>query len=126
MSGTDGDTGGLMRDMPDLGTLMESLQKVQEARSQTFEGVAGGGVVRISALGDGSFQSVLIAPEVVDPDDVDLLQDLVLAALHDLTARLGVAQQQAIGALGSIDIGGMLGGLPMASDDRPDDRSDDQ
>lgn len=120
MSGTDGDAGGLMPGMPDLGGLMESLQKVQEARSHSFEGVAGGGAVRISALGDGSFQSVRIAPDVVEAGDVDLLEDLVLAALHDLTATLAVAQREAMGALGSIDIGGMLGGLAPAPEDETD------
>jgi len=106
---TDESPGGLP-ELPDLGGLMESLQKVQEARGQTFEGVSGGGMVRVVALGDGSFQSVAINRECVDPDDVDLLNDLVLAALHDLSARLAEAQQQAMGALGSFDLGAMFGG----------------
>lgn len=124
MSGIDDDQGGPAPGMPDLDGLMESLQKISDARSQRFEGVAGGGVVRIAALGDGSFQSVRIAPEVVAPDDVDLLEDLVLAALHDLTARLAVAQQEAMGALGSIDVTGMLGG--HAGSDDPHDSGPDE
>ena len=113
---TDDDAGGLaLPGMPDLGGLMESLQKVQEARTQTFQGHAGGGMVTVTALGDGSFQSVAINPECVDPADVDLLQDLVLAALHDLTQRLAEAQQEAMGALGGLDLGSMLGGA--AGDD---------
>ena len=111
MSDQPDDAGGLeLPGMPDLGGLMESLQKVQEARTRTFEGVAGGGMVRVVALGDGAFQSVEIKRECVDPDDVELLQDLVLAALHDLTARLAEAQQEAMGALGNLDLGSMFGG----------------
>jgi hypothetical protein len=74
-------------------------------------------MVKVQALGDGSFQSVEIAVDVVDPNDVELLQDLVLAALHDLTARLAEAQEQAMGALGNLDLGGLLGGLGGAPED---------
>ena len=103
-------------ELPDLGGLMDSLQKVQAARTRTFEGVSGGGMVRVVALGYGSFPSVEIKPDCVDPDDVDLLCDLVLAALHDLTARLAEAQQEAMGALGSFDLGAMFGGPGDGSD----------
>ena len=96
--------------MGDLGGIFDSLQKVQDARSQTYEGHAGGGAVVIRATGDLDFESVTIDPEVVDPADVEMLQDLVLAALHDLASTMGAAQQEAMGALGMIDVGGLLGG----------------
>jgi DNA-binding YbaB/EbfC family protein len=119
VSDTDDDAGGLaLPGLPDLGGLMESLQKVQEARTQTFEGHAGGGMVTVVALGDGSFQSITINPECVDANDVELLQDLVLAALHDLTARLAEAQQEAMGAaLGGLDLGSMFGGGEIDADE---------
>jgi DNA-binding protein YbaB len=97
-------------DMPDLGGIFDSLQKVQEARSQTYEGHAGGGAVVIRATGDLQFESVSIVPEVVDPADVEMLQDLILAALHDLASTMAEAQQVAMGALGALDVGGLLGG----------------
>ncbi|MEA2422702.1 MAG: nucleoid-associated protein EbfC [Thermoleophilaceae bacterium] len=105
--------------MPDLGGLMESFQKVQEARSQIYEGRAGGGAVIVRGAGDLSFESVTIRPDVVDPADVEMLQDLVLAALHDLTARMAEAQEQAMGGLGGLDLGGLLGGagLPSGEED---------
>jgi DNA-binding YbaB/EbfC family protein len=96
--------------MPDLGGIFDSLQKVQEARSQTYEGHAGGGAVVVRATGDLQFESVSIDPEVVDPSDVEMLQDLVLAALHDLASTMAEAQQAAMGALGALDVGGLLGG----------------
>src|SRR5947207_1875681 len=99
-----------MPDMPDLGGIFDSLQKVQEARSQVYEGHAGGGAVVVRATGDLEFESVTIDPEVVDPSDVEMLQDLVLAALHDLATTMATAQHAAMGALGSLDLGGLLGG----------------
>jgi len=96
--------------MPDLGGIFDSLQKVQEARSQVYEGHAGGGAVIVRATGDLEFESITIDPEVVDPSDVEMLQDLVLAALHDLAATMAEAQQAAMGALGALDLGGLLGG----------------
>lgn len=116
MTDNDSDAGGLTPGMPDLGGLLDSFQRVQAARDQVYEGVAGGGAVKVHALGDGSFQSIEIAAEVVDPADVDLLQDLVLAALHDLTTQMARAQHDAMGALGDMDFGGLLGGLVLPDD----------
>jgi DNA-binding protein YbaB len=98
--------------LPDLGGLLDSFQKVQAAREQVYEGHAGGGAVVIRATGDLQFESVTIAPEVVDPEDVEMIQDLVLAALHHLANTMADAQQDAMGALGGLDLGGLLGGNP--------------
>ena len=97
-------------EMPDLGGLLDSFQKVQQARTQMYEGHAGGGAVVVRATGDLEFESISIAPEVVDPADVEMLQDLVLAALHDLATTMANAQRDAMGALGALDLGGLLGG----------------
>jgi nucleoid-associated protein EbfC len=96
--------------MPDLGGLLDSFQRVQAAREASYEGTAGGGAVVVRASGDLQFEAVTISADVVDPSDVEMLQDLVLAALHDLAATMADAQQQAMGALGGIDLGGLLGG----------------
>lgn len=106
--------------MPDLGGLLGQAQKMQEqmvqaqaaAAETVVEGRAGGGVVRIEATGGLEFRSVTIDPSAVDPDDVDMLQDLVLAALHDAVAKANEAQAGAMGGLdlGGLDLGGMLGG----------------
>jgi DNA-binding YbaB/EbfC family protein len=99
-------TGGVDGDA--LGSLLAEAQKLMAAQAAAadieVEGVAGGGVVRITTTGAGQALKVTIAPEVVDPDDVGMLEDLVLAALHDVNARLVEIQRQALGPLG-----GMLG-----------------
>ncbi|RMG40624.1 MAG: YbaB/EbfC family nucleoid-associated protein [Candidatus Dadabacteria bacterium] len=63
--------------------LQEKIQKTrEEAENLTAEGTAGGGVVKVVASGRNLIESVEIAPEAVNPDDVEMLQDLVLAAAN--------------------------------------------
>ena len=105
----DRPTGG----MPDLGGLLESAQQMmaqaQAAASRGVEGASGGGLVKVAVDGHFEFHSISIDPSVVDPHDVALLEDLVLAALRDASAQLQSGQQ---GALGGLDLGGLdLGGL---------------
>ena len=105
----------------DMGSLLQSAMQMQQdllaaqaqAAEAVLEGVSGGGAVRIEVTGGLEFRSVTIDPEVVDPDDVDLLQDLVLAALHDATARVQSLQAQAMPSLGGL---GGLGGLDDLGD----------
>ena len=66
-----------------------------------------GGAVRIAVTGGLEFRSVHIDPEAVDPDDVEMLEDLVLAALHDATAKVHELQAEASTALGGLDLGGL-------------------
>lgn len=99
--------------MPDLGGLLESAQQMmasaQAAASQVVEGASGGGLVKVRVDGHFDFHSITIDPSAVDPDDVALLEDLVLAALRDASAQLQAGQQ---GAMGGMDLGGLdLGGL---------------
>lgn len=99
--------------MPDLNSLLETAQTMQhqllEAQSElagtVVEGQAGGGVVKVVLTGAMEFQEVSIDPSAVDPGDIEMLEDLVLAALHDATAKLH--ELQAAGPLGGIDIAGL-------------------
>lgn len=108
----------------DLGGLLESAQQAfsaqAQAAQQVVEGSAGGGVVTVEMTGNGEVTRVTLAPEVVDPDDIDMLQDLIVAALHDAGVKVTELQRQALGALGGLDIGGlgeMFGGLAGGPDD---------
>jgi DNA-binding YbaB/EbfC family protein len=80
------------------------------AAAQVVEGSAGGGVVKVTATGAGEFTAVHIDRSVVDPADVDMLEDLVLAALHDAAQRVLELSQQSMGELGLGGLGGLLGG----------------
>jgi DNA-binding YbaB/EbfC family protein len=74
-----------------INQMMKQVQKMQAdmAAAQdaladaTVEGSAGGGMVKVVVTGSGDVQAVRIAPDVVDPDDVEMLEDLVLAAVND-------------------------------------------
>jgi DNA-binding YbaB/EbfC family protein len=95
----------------DLGGLLQSAQQAfsaqAEAARQVVEGTAGGGVVTVEMTGNGEVTSVTLAPEVVDPDDIDMLQDLIVAALHDAGVKVTELQRQALGALGGLDVSGL-------------------
>ncbi len=117
----------------DMGALLEQAMEMQqqllEAQSATaetvVEGQSGGGAVTIRVTGGMEFESVVISPAAVDPDDVELLQDLVLAALHDAVDQIGRLQQPSMGALDLGAMGGALG-LGTAASDADDDDEDDE
>ena len=82
--------------------------KVQaELEALRIEGTSGGGLVRIEMTGAREILSVRIDPSAVDPADVELLQDLVLAALRDASRQVDEAVQKKTSAL----LGGMLPGM---------------
>ena len=91
----------------DFNALLEQAQQMQAqlmeaqaaAAEQVHEGVAGGGAVHVTVTGGMEFLSVKIRKDAVDPDDVEMLEDLVLAALHDAVARVNEAQQSALGGM---------------------------
>ncbi len=104
--------------------LDQMLQQVQQMQSdmlaaqqalaeETVEGSAGGGMVKALMTGSGDLKSIEISPDVVDPSDVEMLQDLVVAAVADADRRARDLQAEQLGgATGGLDLGGGdLGGL---------------
>lgn len=99
----------------DLNNLMQQAQAMQEqmAAAQeaqaaaTVTGSSGGGKVTIEATGGGEFRNVTIAADAVDPDDVELLEELVLAALHDVTAQIASLQSSAMDNIQLPDLGAL-------------------
>jgi len=75
----------LMRQVEQMQQRMAQAQ--EEIAAATVEGSAGGGVVTVTMTGDQEMRAVTIKPEAVDPEDVETLQDLVLAAVNDALQR---------------------------------------
>ena len=90
--------------------LMRQLETAQaELAAAEVTGTAGGGLVTVTVSGTGEFRSVKIDPKAVDPDDVETLEDLVLAAIHNAANAAGTLAEKKMGPLA----GGMGGlGLP--------------
>ncbi|MGI6534902.1 MAG: YbaB/EbfC family nucleoid-associated protein [Eggerthellaceae bacterium] len=85
------------------------LQKAQaEVAQMTAEGTAGGGMVKATVKGDMTVQSVKIDKIVVNPDDTEMLEDLVVAAINDAFREMNeIAQQHIDAATGGMQIPGM-------------------
>lgn len=80
----------------------------QELAEATIEGTAGGGAVKVTMSGDQKIQGITIAPEVVDPEDVEMLQDLILAAITDAAERVSAKQAESFGAItGGLNLPGL-------------------
>lgn len=115
MSGRGGGFGG----QPNMQQLMKQAQKMQqqleatqaELASTEVTGSAGGGLVTATLTGSGELVSLAIDPSVVDPDDVETLQDLVVAAVRDAHRAVSELAAEKMGPLtGSAGLGGL--GLP--------------
>jgi DNA-binding YbaB/EbfC family protein len=83
----------------------QALKAQQQLAEQTVDGSAGGGAVSITVSGGLRVQSLKIAPEVVDPDDVEMLEDLVTAAVNEALQKVqGLQMQQVSGLAGQFGI----------------------
>jgi hypothetical protein len=103
---------------PEINQLVAQAQKMQEQLAaaqkelakRTFEGSAGGGMVVATVTGAQELVDISISPEVVDPDDVEMLQDLVVAAVRRALEAASAAASDELGGLtGGLDLGGLLG-----------------
>jgi DNA-binding YbaB/EbfC family protein len=91
--------------------MQANMMKAQEELgSSTVEGTAGGGAVKIVMNGHQQVESITIDPEFLDPDDVETLQDAILAAFQDAFSKTQDLIQQ---KMGSATVG--LGGIPGLS-----------
>ena len=100
-----------MPQQPNMQQLLKQAQKMQQEmmaaqealKEEVVEAAAGGGMVTVRVAGDLTVKSIVIDPQAVDPDDLELLQDMVLAAVNE---GLRSAQE-----LASSRLGGIAGGL---------------
>ncbi len=101
----------------DMKKMMKQAQKMQmelaraqeEIKDMTFEATAGGGMVKAVALGDMSIQSIEIDKDAVDPEDVEMLEDMVLAAVNEALRGVGEASSSRLNSItGGMNIPGLM------------------
>jgi hypothetical protein len=107
--------------MPNMQQMMAQVQKMQhdmqlaqeELKNEVVEASTGGGMVTVKVSGDLQVHEVRIDPAAVDPDDLEILSDMVLAAVNEaLRMAQALAESKLGGATAGLDLGG-LGGLGL-------------
>lgn len=107
-----------MNPPPDMNQLLRQAQQMQEQlmatredlAARTYEGVSGGGAVRVIVTGNGRIDSISIDPSVIDPADPEMLGDLVVVAANQALETASADASNAMGGLtGGLDLGGLLG-----------------
>ena len=100
-----------------MGAMMKQAQKMQaelaraqeEIKDMTFEATAGGGMVKVVANGDMTVDSIVIDPEAVDPEDVEMLQEMVAAAVNEALRGVSeISSQRLNAATGGLNIPGLM------------------
>ncbi len=105
--GMGGNMNNLMKQAQKLQKQMEEAQKDLETKE--FEASVGGGAVTVRVSGKKELKDLIIKPEVVDPDDVEMLQDLVLTAVNEALKKAEEETNSSMGKLtGGLNIPGMF------------------
>src|SRR5205814_8401666 len=106
---------------PDFGAILKQAQQMQsemlkaqeDLKNETVEATVGGGMVAVKMSGDMEIKEIRIDPEAVDPEDVEMLQDMVLAAVNEaIRSSQELAEKRLGGAMGGL---GGPGGLDLGS-----------
>ena len=105
--GGGGNMGAMMKQAQ---TMQAELARAQEEiKDMTFEATAGGGMVKVVANGDMTVDSIVIDPEAVDPEDVEMLQDMVAAAVNEALRGVSeISSQRLNAATGGLNIPGLM------------------
>ncbi|MBO5364645.1 MAG: YbaB/EbfC family nucleoid-associated protein [Clostridia bacterium] len=109
--GMGGMGGGNMNQMiKQAQKMQEQMLKMQEEmETKSFEATAGGGAVRVVISGKRELQEIELKPEVVDPDDVEMLQDLIVAAVNEGLRKMEADNASQMGQLtGGLNIPGLF------------------
>lgn len=90
--------------------MQSQVEQMQAAlTAQVVTGSAGGGAVTIEMTGDQRLKSIKIKPEVVDPEDVEMLEDLIMAAFQEATDKVMALMNETFGPLaGGLDLDGLM------------------
>lgn len=90
--------------------MQEQMMKMQEEmENKTYEAAAGGGAVKVVLDGKRELKEVILSPEVVDPDDIEMLQDLIVAAVNEAMRKVEEDSSAQLGSItGSLNIPGLF------------------
>jgi hypothetical protein len=105
-----------MPKIPNINQMMSMAQNMAKQMEEQMdaigvEGNSGGGMVTVKMDGHKRLQTLRIAQEVVDPSDIDMLQDLIVAAINDAQAKVEEKLKSGLGGMG----GGLPGGFPFGA-----------
>ncbi|MCQ2522487.1 MAG: YbaB/EbfC family nucleoid-associated protein [Lachnospiraceae bacterium] len=103
-----GNMNNLMKQAQRMQRQMEENQK--ELETKEFTATVGGGAVSVTVTGAKEVTSVTLSPEAVDPDDIETLQDMIVAAVNE---AIGQAEEASSAAMSKMTGGMNLGGLPF-------------
>ena len=88
---------------------MELARAQEEVQDMSYTATSGGGMVKVTALGSGEIESIVIDPEAVDPEDVEMLADMVLVAVNEALRGVAEAGEQRMSAItGGLGIPGLF------------------
>ena len=98
-----------MQMMKQAQKMQENLMKMQEElQAKEYEATAGGGVIKAVCGGDRELKSITIDPEAVDPEDVEMLQDMIVAAVNDALKKGEETRESEMSKIGGAGMGGMF------------------
>ena len=105
---------------PNMNQLLKQAQQMQaemakaqeQLKDEIVEASAGGGMVKVTMTGDMQLREITISPEAVDPEDVDMLQDMVAAAINEALRSAQELAANRMGGIAGLGGGGGLPGLP--------------
>ena len=108
--GFPGIPGGNMQQLMRQAQKMQQqmMQMQQELDAREYEGTAGGGAVACKVSGKRQLLSLTIQPDAVDPDDVEMLQDMILAAVNDALKKGEETREREMSRIGGAGMGGMF------------------
>ena|SRR5207248_7758481 len=96
--------------MQQMGQMQEQMQRAQdELANETVEATAGGGMITVVANGTGEIRQIKIDPKAIEPNDLEMLEDMILAAVNEAVRSAQSLMESKLGGLA----GGALGGLGL-------------
>lgn len=109
-AGGKGNAAGIQKQMQQMQQMQQQMEQIQEElEAREYEATAGGGAITVKANGRKELTSVMLKPEIVDPDDVEMLQDLIVASVNEVLRQAEEDSQQEMGKVtGGLSLPGLM------------------